>query len=150
MEWIIQPWHWFVLGILLIIFEIFLPSFTALWFGVAACLVAILLWIFPSLSIEVQLVSWIILSVIFTVFWFRFLKPLSYDKTKAGIPREAMLGQIGMIIAVPVVEHTGVVRFSMPILGADEWQCRSQDTLSIGDRVSVVDILGNDVVVRKI
>lgn len=150
MEWIIQPWHWFVLGIMLIIFEIFLPSFTALWFGVAACLVAILLWIFPSLSIEVQLVSWIILSVIFTVFWFRFLKPLSYDKTKAGIPREAMLGQIGMIIAVPVVEHTGVVRFSMPILGADEWQCRSQDTLAIGDRVSVVEILGNDVVVRKI
>ncbi|WP_026471432.1 NfeD family protein [Alkanindiges illinoisensis] len=149
MDLILQPWHWMVLGLALIIFEIFLPSFTALWFGVAACVVAVLLWIFPRLGTEVQLMSWIILSIGFTVLWFKFLKPLSRDKTKAGLAREAILGQVGIIIAVPLVEHTGVVRFAIPLLGADEWRCRSQQELAVGDRVTVVEILGNELVVIK-
>ncbi|RYZ92270.1 MAG: NfeD family protein, partial [Moraxellaceae bacterium] len=37
MEFYPEPWHWVVLGIGLILFELMLPSFTALWFGVAAC-----------------------------------------------------------------------------------------------------------------
>lgn len=150
MDLIPQPWHWMVLGLVLIIFEIFLPSFTALWFGVSACLVAVLLWIFPGLGIEVQCISWIILSVMLTVLWFKFLKPLSRDKTKAGLAREAILGQVGTIIAVPVVEHTAVVRFTIPLLGTDEWRCRSQQELAVGDRVSVIEILGNELIVTKI
>ncbi|RYY80340.1 MAG: NfeD family protein [Moraxellaceae bacterium] len=150
MDLIPQPWHWMVLGLVLIIFEIFLPSFTALWFGVGACVVAVLLWIFPGLSIEIQFISWIILSIAFTVLWFKFLKPLARDKTKAGLAREAILGQVGIIIAIPLVEHTGVVRFTIPLLGTDEWRCRSQQELTVGDRVTVVDILGNELIVTKI
>lgn len=150
MDLILQPWHWMVLGLALITFEIFLPSFTALWFGVAACMVAVLLWLFPGLGIEVQFISWIILSVLFTVLWFKFIKPLSGDKTKAGLAREAILGQVGIIIATPLVEHTGVVRFTIPLLGTDEWRCRSQQELTLGDRVTVVEILGNELIVTKI
>lgn len=150
MEFYPEPWHWVVLGIGLILFELILPSFTALWFGVAACIVALLLWIFPSLGIDAQFISWIVLSVGFTLFWFKYLKPLSYDKTIAGLPREAIIGQVGTVIAVPVIEHTGKVRFPMPILGDDEWQCRSEQELAVGDRVKVVDILGNEIVVTRI
>ena len=149
MEFDPQVWHWVVLGIGLIVFEIFLPSFTALWFGVAACVVALLLWIFPSLGIELQVVSWIILSVAFTVFWFKFLKPLSLDRTTAGLPREAIIGQVGTVVTAPLIEHTGKVRFPMPLLGTDEWLCRSQEELRVGDRVKVVDILGNELVVSR-
>ncbi len=35
MEFILEPWHWFVLGVALILFELILPSFAALWFGVS-------------------------------------------------------------------------------------------------------------------
>lgn len=150
MNFIIEPWHWMVLGILLIVFEVFLPSFTALWFGVGAVLVGILLLIFPTLPFEAQVIIWVLLSVAFTVFWFKFLKPLSIDKTQAGLSREAMLGQVGTVIAVPGLQHTGVVRFSMPILGSDEWRCRSQDALSVGDRITVIEILGNEIVVKKL
>ncbi|MDR9778160.1 NfeD family protein, partial [Rhizobium hidalgonense] len=102
------------------------------------------------LGIEAQFIGWIILSVGFTLFWFKYLKPLSYDKTIAGLPREAIIGQVGTVIAVPVIEHTGKVRFPMPILGDDEWQCRSEQELCVGDRVKVVDILGNEIVVTRI
>lgn len=150
MDLILEPWYWMVLGLVLMIFEIFLPSFTALWFGAAACVVAVLLWLFPGLNTEVQIISWIILSTGFTVLWFKVFKPLARDKTKAGLAREAILGQVGTIIAVPVVEHTAVVRFTIPLLGTDEWHCRSQQELNVGDRVSVVEILGNELIVTKI
>lgn len=145
-----EAWHWLALGFLLMVFEIFLPSFTALWFGVGACLVGIVLWIFPAMAFTVQVVIWVILSVILTIAWFKYLKPLSKDKTMAGLPKEAIVGQIGTIASAPRAEHSGIVRFSMPILGSDEWRCRSVDPLVIGDRVTVIDVLGNDVVVRKL
>jgi len=40
------------------------------------------------------------------------------------------------------------VRFPMPVLGSDEWECRTLDSVQVGDRVRVVDILGNDLVVQ--
>ncbi|XID74621.1 NfeD family protein [Alkanindiges sp. WGS2144] len=150
MEFQPQAWHWVVVGVALMMLELILPSFTALWFGVAAAIIALLLWIFPGLPIELQIIGWILLSIAFTVFWFKYLKPLSYDKTKAGLAREAIIGQIGTVIAAPGLEHTGKIRFPMPILGSDEWLCRSQEQLMVGDRVSVMDILGNEVVVRKL
>lgn len=150
MELDIVAWHWLLLGLVLVIFELFLPSFTALWFGVGAFITGILLWFIPSLLLELQIVIWAIFSIVFTVLWFKVLKPLSVDKTKAGLPREAIIGQKGIVISIPGKDHTGIIRFTIPVLGADEWHCRSQDTLHIGDRVTVIDILGNDLIVSKL
>ena len=33
MEFVLEPWHWFVLGVLLMLSELLLPAFAALWFG---------------------------------------------------------------------------------------------------------------------
>ena len=37
-------WHWLVIGMLLVVAEIFVPSFTVLWFGLGALLVGCLLY----------------------------------------------------------------------------------------------------------
>lgn len=148
MEFVFEPWHWFVLGILLMLSELIIPAFAALWFGISAILVGILLWIFPALDSTVQLVLWMILSILCTIAWFRFIKPLSIDKTKAGLSREATIGQIGMVIQVNMEHEQIRVRFPMPVLGSDEWNCRTLSSVNVGDRVRVVDILGNDLVVQ--
>jgi inner membrane protein len=148
MECLIEPWHWFVLGVLLILSELILPAFAALWFGVAAILVGLLYWLFPSMGMAVQVVMWIILSIACTVAWFKFIRPLSTDKTKAGLSREATVGQIGMVIQTNLEHGSVKVRFPMPVLGADEWNCRTLNAVQVGDRVRVVDILGNDLVVQ--
>lgn len=149
MEFVIEPWHWVVLGILLMLSELIIPAFAALWFGIAALVVAVLLWIFPTMGMTMQLVMWIILSILCTVAWFKFIKPLSIDRTKAGLPREATIGQVGMVIAVGLNHEQIKVRFPLPVLGADEWVCRSLTPVQVGDRVRVVDILGNDLVVQS-
>ena len=76
------------------------------------------------------------------------IKPLSIDKTKAGLPREATIGQIGMVIQTELAHDQIIVRFPMPILGADEWNCRSTTPVKVGDRVRVIDISGNDLIVQ--
>ena len=37
--WMIEPWHWLVLGFILLIIEMFVPTFASLWFGAAAIIV---------------------------------------------------------------------------------------------------------------
>ena len=148
MEFIFEPWHWFVLGVLLILSELVLPAFAALWFGIAAIMVGVLLWLFPMMGFTTQLVTWIILSVLCTLLWFKFIKPLSTDKTKAGLSREATIGQVGMVIQTHMEHDLITVRFPMPVLGSDEWNCRSLEPVQVGDRVRVIDILGNDLVVK--
>jgi len=145
----ISFWHWLSLGIGLLILEIFLTSFTALWFGAAAIAMGLALWLFPGLPFGLQIFSWAILSSIFTALWFKYLKPLSKNKTLAGLSREAIIGQIGQVLSIPQEHQRGIMRFTIPILGAEEWQFISQDTLEIGDRVRVVEISGNSLIVTK-
>ena len=148
MNFIFEPWHWFVLGILLILSELIIPAFAALWFGVAAVVVSILLWLIPGMSFTVQIICWIILSIGCTLAWFKWIKPLSIDKTKAGLPREATIGQTGMVIQTGLAHDQIRVRFPIPLLGADEWNCRTLHPVQVGDRVRVIDISVNDLVVQ--
>lgn len=149
MEFELLYWHWIVLGFALMLSEIFLGSFFIFWFGAAAVIVGLLLIPFPGIAATAQIIIWALLSTASAVGWFKFLKPLSKDKTKAGLSKEALLGEIGQVLSPPNGEKRGTIRFPAPLLGADEWQIISQDSLSIGDRVSVVDLSGNSLIVKK-
>ncbi|MDY6922173.1 MAG: NfeD family protein [Pseudomonadota bacterium] len=142
-------WHWVVLGVFLMLTEIVLTSFFVLWFGIAAVLMGLLLLLVPGLDLAWQIFIWTLLSVALAVFWFKYLKPLAIDKTKAGLSREAILGEVGQVISVPHDGKRGRMRFPAPILGADEWLIISQDTLLEGDRVRVKDVSGNSLIVEK-
>lgn len=145
-------WHWIVLGVGLILLEIALPTFMMLWFGIGALLTGLVLLIFPSLSITIQLLLWTLSSAAITIAWFQFLKPLSVDKTKAGLAREAIIGQTGMVIQAPAASQRGKLRLSAPILGNDEWIFIAADAdsiITVGDRVRVTDISGNSLIIQK-
>jgi membrane protein implicated in regulation of membrane protease activity len=149
MEFKLLYWYWLVFGMILIIAELFMPSFTVFWFGLGAILVAGALLVLPELAISWQLFIWAIASCILTFLWFKFLKPLMADRTKAGISREAILGETGQVIKIPEQENRGIVRFTTPLLGADEWPFICEHDLAVGDRVIVKDISGNTLIVNK-
>ena len=145
----LEPWHWLVLGFVLLIIEMFVPTFASLWFGGAAIIVAALAWLLP-ISVSMQIIIWLVLSAIFLLAWFKFIKPLSVDRTKAGLGGSVIIGETGMIIVAPQLERAGVVRFSGPIVGAAEWMCRtSGEQVAVGDRVIVTDIVGNELIVSS-
>ena len=144
-------WHWIVFGIALMSLEILLTSFIVLWFGLAGLIVGALLWLWPSLAFEWQVLIWTVLSIGIAVAWFKFIKPLSVDKTKAGLAKESLLGQVGMVIACPQEKQRGVLRLPAPLLGSDEWPfIIDNQTVNLGDRVKITGISGNTMLVQKL
>lgn len=149
MSFHMEPWYWAVLGIFLMLLEIILPTFFWCWFGISALIVGGILLICPELSINVQLIIWIISTILLTILWFKYIKPLSIDKTKAGLVREDTIGKVGMVIETGLSHGQIKVRFTIPIIGSDEWLCRSLQPVQVGDRVKVIDIMGNDLLVES-
>ena len=143
----LQYWHWLVFGMILIIAELFIPSFTIFWFGLGALAVGGLLWVVPAMGLTAQLLLWALFSALLTAFWFLFMKPRMQDKTRAGMSREALLGETGQVIREPDGERRGLVRFSKPLLGSDEWSFICDEQVRIGDRVQIRDVSGNTLIV---
>jgi inner membrane protein len=142
-------WYWLIFGMILILGELVIPSFTLFWFGLAALLLGSVLFFVPQLSLNLQLIGWTLGSIVFTILWFKYFKPTMVDRTKAGISREAVTGQTGIVIRAPQHGLRGIVRFSLPLLGADEWEFISSNSCQVGDRVEVSDVSGNTLIVNK-
>lgn len=144
----LQPWHWAVIGMLLMIGELFIPSFAMLWFGVAALVTALLLWAVP-MGLLSQVVIWLGLSIVVCILWFRLIQPRIKTRTKAGLGGSVIVGEIGMIVSPVLTNGLGVVRFSVPKVGAAEWACRTLDgrPIEVGTRVIVTAVMGNELVV---
>ncbi|MCP4024294.1 MAG: NfeD family protein [Desulfobacteraceae bacterium] len=149
MEFKILYWYWLVFGMVLCMAELFIPSFTILWFGLGGIAVGGLLYLFEDISFKWQLLIWAMASCAFTFLWFKYFKFQMTDKTKAGISQEAIMGETGQVIKVPGENNRGIVRFSTPLLGSDEWAFICETSVNSGDRVHVKDISGNTLVVEK-
>lgn len=145
----VKAWYWLAAAMVLIMLELVVPSFTIVWFGLGALIVALLMWMSPDIALSTQLFTWAIASIIFTACWFLLIRPKMEDKTKAGISLEAVLGESGLVVRVPVEQKRGTVKFTTPLLGAEEWQFICENQVSIGDRVTVIDISGNTLVVKS-
>jgi membrane protein implicated in regulation of membrane protease activity len=128
-------WYWIAFGLALIALELIVPSFTIIWFGLGACCVGLVMLPFAGLPLAGQMLLWAAASTVWTVLWFRWLKPRMADRTKAGMSKDAIIGEIGIVV---------------PVLGDDEWPCISTEALQPGDEARVVDIDGHVLrVVRK-
>ena len=141
-------WHWIVLGIVLMLLELAVPTFFLIWFGAAAVIVGLLVAVFPALSLAWQIVVWIAGAIAFIWLWFRIFKR-GLHKTRAGMSKGSLVGEVGLVTKEIRPYETGQVRFQKPILGDDLWDALSEDEIRIGERVRVLDIEGNMVKVTR-
>ncbi|MFA5529219.1 MAG: NfeD family protein [Thiohalomonadaceae bacterium] len=144
-------WHWIVFGVLLMAAEAVVPSFTIFWFGLGALPVAALLYFFPDLNLGLQIAAWTAASLVFTVGWFHYLRPhMEQHRTLAGMSREAIVGQQATVISPPVENGRGTLRFTVPVVGRQEWDFYSEEPdLRAGEPVVVRDIAGNTLIVSR-
>ena len=152
MEWLdasVVWWHWVTLGLLLALGEMLLPSFFLLLVGVSAICVGLLL-LAVDMSFTTQLLLWGGLSVLDVVAWFVFVMPRIPDRTRSGMALEALLGQIGTLNEANPTTGRGRLRFPAPIVGSDEWNCILAQPMKVGERVRVLRISGNDLVVAPL
>jgi len=135
-------WYWVVLGIVLVLLELAVPTFFLVWFGVGAIIVGIALVAFPALSFAWQVLLWIVCSVAFIGLWFKVFKP-GLHKTRAGMSKGAVVGEIGLVVTEIRPFEKGQIRFQKPVLGDDVWESIADVEIKVGERVKVLDVEGN-------
>ena len=141
-------WHWLVLGILLVIGEIFVPSFTILWFGLGAIVVG-LVALAVDLSFSTEVLLWTCSSVAFTVLWFMVFKPRLTSRNTDELAQASAIGEAGQVVKLPTDRTPGKIRFTTPILGEDEWEFTCETSVALGERLYIKAINGTVLVVAS-
>lgn len=133
-------WHWFVLGLVLLILEMFAPGAILLWFGIAALLVGVLMTIMGDLiSPSWQWTVFAVLSVASIVVWKLYARKHNLDQTDDG----STLSKRGMalvghefVLSQAIVNGVGKAK-----VGDSHWRVEGSD-LAEGERVTVTACVG--------
>jgi len=141
-------WHWVVLGIVVMLLELAVPAFFLVWFGLGALIVGVVLLAVPALSSAWQVLLWIVCSLVFIWLWFKVFKPGLY-KTRAGMSKGAVIGEIGLVIRDIRPFEKGQIRFQKPVLGDEVWESIADEEIKAGERVKVLEVEGNILKVGK-
>ncbi|MEZ4598353.1 MAG: NfeD family protein [Syntrophotaleaceae bacterium] len=148
---IILWWHWLALGLLLVLAELVVPSFTIFWFGLAAALTGLLLLPFPGMPLAAQLGFFALFSTLCTLLWFRLLRPRMVNESAFGKSRDEIVGEPGIVIRdAAIAGDKGRCRFAVPLLGREEWPCVCSGPLRLGDQVRVTGVEGQVLRVEKL
>lgn len=146
------PWIlWTVLGVILIIAEVFTPGFVLLWFGIGA-LCAALAGLVGVSSLTVQFLIFIIVSVALTaasrtIFVNYFSREREGSDLKTGV--DALPGQIGTVVS----SSRGALNEGAVKVYGSTWTAypaEGEDPLEAGDRVAVERVQGSSIYVRRV
>ncbi len=126
-------WHWFALGLLLLIVEVIGFSGYLLWPGVAAIVTGTLLTLFPQMPWELQALVFAIASVVSLVLWRRHLRlhPRPVDEPFLNKRAASYVGRV-LVLSEALENGRGKLR-----VDDSNWEVEGPD-LPAGSRVRVV------------
>jgi membrane protein implicated in regulation of membrane protease activity len=138
-------WIWIIIGVLLIIGEIFTAGFFLIWFGVAAIIAGIIA--FFELSVVWQGVAFVIISAILLA-GTRRLADRFTKKQPAGIGADRFIGKTGVVLEeIDNDKNTGRIRVE-----EDEWRADSLegDIIPKSTKIQVMKLEGTHMIVKKV
>lgn len=135
-------WMWLTLGLVLLIIEVAIPSFFAMFFGISALIVGILSFFCPESSFLTQGIVFVALAVINAIVFFKFIRP----RLKT-VQEGELIDEVGVLIKKHS-EHNGVMRFFSPIKGRDSWAVESEEVLELDAYYLVVSVDEDSKVLR--
>ena len=141
----IDFWHWWILGLVLLVLEVFAPGAFFLWMGVAAGIVGMVLLVAPSLGWEFQLLIFAILSVGSIVVWRTYLKkhPTETDQPSLNRRGEQYVGRT-FTLDEAIVNGSGKIR-----VDDSTWKIEG-DECQAGEKVKVTGVDGVVLRVKKV
>jgi len=137
-------WHWWVLGLVLVVIEMIAPGFFLLWIGLAAGVTGVILAIAPGLGWQVQFLIFGVLaigSVAAARYYFR-RNPIVSDDATLNRRGSQYIGRV-FSLDEPIVNGVGKVK-----VGDGWWRAEGPD-LPAGERVKVVGVDGTMLKVEK-
>ena len=104
----VEFWHWWVLGVVLLILEVFAPGAFFLWLALAAGIVGLVVMMIPAMAWEAQLLLFALLSVasfLLGRLWLR-RHPIETDLPTLNRRGEQYVGRV-FTLEEPVVNGNG-------------------------------------------
>ncbi len=138
-------WHWWILSGVLLILELTSPIFFFLWVGIAAAAVGFLVLLIPGMSLQLQLVSFGVLSVIAVVAWRK------YRETHPPVSEQPLLNQRGLQYQdrIFTLDHAITNGTGKVVVDDSTWKVKGPD-LPAGTRVRVIGVDGTVFVVEPV
>ena len=133
--------HWLVLGLSLIILELFLWTVFLLWIGASAITVSIFFYLMPETAWPIQLLIFVALSLASTFLAKRYYPVKTVDdelheKAKTYIGKECKVSSI----------EDGAVRVQ---IGSSLWFAKGTE-LSVGQTVKIIDVESSTFIVEPV
>ena len=141
---------WAVLGVLLVVAEIFTPGFVLLWFGVGALAAALAGAV--GLGYGLQFLVFFVVSLALTaasrtIFSTYFAREHEGGGLKTGV--EALPGKVGTVVSSSQgAMQEGAVRVFGSVWTA--YPAEGEEPLEAGDRVVVESLRGASIYVRRV
>lgn len=136
-EWLKPSVIWFAVGFILLLLEFANPGVIILFFGIGAWLVAILC-LFLDLSINLQLIIFMLSSLIFLVSLRRWFKALFQGRDESDSPSEDVLsgfvGKKAVVTKEIKAKTAGKVEFR-----GSYWDAEADAAISEGTAVEIID-----------
>jgi len=130
-------WHWWSLGAILLIVELLAPGMFFLWMGESAFVVGAVIWLFPGMDEEYQVMLFSVLSVISIIAARRFLKrrPIESDRPFLNQRTAQYIGRV-FTLEEAIVNGRGKIR-----VDDSTWRVEGADCPA-GAKVRVMDAEG--------
>ncbi|MBC8081437.1 MAG: NfeD family protein [Gorillibacterium sp.] len=138
MAWVI----WLVIGVVLIVAEMFTLTFYLLTFGASAFVAFVVAFVFPEAYL-LQVVVACIVALVLTV----FVKPLTRRLHTSRGFRDAiddLVGKQGVVVEGIPEEGLGIVR-----VGNETWSAKADNPLAAGEQVIILNRSSTVVEVQK-
>jgi membrane protein implicated in regulation of membrane protease activity len=136
-------WHWWIAAGILLIIELSVPTFFFMWMGIAAVLVGLMLLVVPGMPLELQLVMFVVLSLVTTVMWRRYREknPPSSDHPLLNQRGQQYVGRV-FTLEEAIINGSGKVT-----VDDSTWRVKGLD-MPVGNKVKVVGAEGVVLVVE--
>ena len=133
--------HWLVIGLVLIIIELFVWSVFLLWIGASAITVSIIFYLIPEISGTLQLIIFLVLASSATYLSKRYYPVKTVDdqlndKAKKHIGKECIIESI----------ENGVTKVK---IGESLWFAKGSN-LSTGQRVKIIDVESSTFIIEPL
>ncbi len=140
----ISYWHWWILAAALVILEVFAPGAFFLWLGIAAAALGLLVYAFPAMGWEYQVLIFSLLSVISIILWRRFFRSRPGDTDQPALNRrgEQYIGR-HFTLGAPLINGVGKIR-----VDDSTWKIHGEDCPA-GTRVEVIGVEGTVLKVER-
>ena len=141
---------WLILGVMLIVSEFFVPGFIIIFFGVSACAVGLIAYLFPSLALMWQILIFTLLGVLLLLILRRFLPGVFKGRnavvnTDVDVDQDDVAGSTAVAVSDISPEHDGKVEFRGTL-----WSASSSEAVSAGEHIRIISRKNLTLIVEKI